>query len=576
MEDNTIYLTHLPFNGFIDSLPFEITVKVFSFLKQRDCLACMAVCRQWYTMVPLYSRDVWKELYISTNGIYEDSKRWEQCVGVHVEQVKFDYFDEEEELYDAMQRLIDCGCHQVRVLEFERCTVSSHDDFLPLLKQLLTVHSTIELAFVKHSSYLAYLHMLNAFPNLSRFVYTQADDTQPVIYANIPPVNLPNVELSNLSHLVISTEIGMASILQKSPNLEYLAYGYANQNSTFPIYPDQLFSWCPKLAHLELNSDYVATYQDPPLRRLHTKNTPGLRCFIAHNTIPDQMGPYLQWNSDTLEYIRLVESQGGNGNWSAIFRNMWFPRLRKLICQNVVYRGAAMDTMLTRCNAIEELVITGDDETIHLPSALWNLPRLRRLKLVGVTLIYNEPTDTGWTSSAAELTKQFKQLADNGSRIEEIRLKSVDRLTEQLLLAIPMFRDVKVLEIDLPRGNPGYTDDVLCQFIELLSQTNVKSLTFSGMRDPSVEIIHGFANLPFLEKLELQGHRFSISIDATLLIHLLHNCRNLKSLIIIALRLTGTDERAITYLEREVYGFKVTNAVNLNSHDVIISLYKEA
>ena len=72
---------------FMNALPSDIIIEIFSFLTQQDSLTCMAVCRDWYDFIPQYAQDLWKELHLDLGDLLKDHKRREKLLGSHVESV---------------------------------------------------------------------------------------------------------------------------------------------------------------------------------------------------------------------------------------------------------------------------------------------------------------------------------------------------------------------------------------------------------------------------------------------------------------------------------------------------------
>ena len=102
---------------FLEELPFEIVTKIFSHLKQRDCLTCMTVCRSWYTSVPQYSCDVWNTVsLVESKSNINGNTLLQQFIGGHITEVKFRMFSDEQRFHDTIQVLIGCGCDHIKRL----------------------------------------------------------------------------------------------------------------------------------------------------------------------------------------------------------------------------------------------------------------------------------------------------------------------------------------------------------------------------------------------------------------------------------------------------------------------------
>ncbi|KAI8148408.1 hypothetical protein BJV82DRAFT_265203 [Fennellomyces sp. T-0311] len=105
--------------GFITALPSDIVIEIFVHLSQQDSLTCMAVCRDWYSIVPQYAQDLWKELRLSERDASSNHQRRYQCLGSHVKTVivkptrKSKRVDEKV-LHAIMIKLLQWGCTEIK------------------------------------------------------------------------------------------------------------------------------------------------------------------------------------------------------------------------------------------------------------------------------------------------------------------------------------------------------------------------------------------------------------------------------------------------------------------------------
>ena len=115
MTKKTINKTIINGAFFFNQLPFDVVTKIFSHLKQSECLTCMATCRSWYKELPQYTHcTVWTKLYISPNCMPpQNNQRWEVCVGNHVKHVEFQGFNKEQELYFASGHIFESNCNHI-------------------------------------------------------------------------------------------------------------------------------------------------------------------------------------------------------------------------------------------------------------------------------------------------------------------------------------------------------------------------------------------------------------------------------------------------------------------------------
>ena len=102
-----------------NDLPFDIITSIFSFLDQEECINCMAVNRSWFHQVPIYTRDIWKQVRLSESDIRMPNYRRERCIR-YTNSVKLDSFREEEELHFIMNKLLIWGCDGIESLSKQR------------------------------------------------------------------------------------------------------------------------------------------------------------------------------------------------------------------------------------------------------------------------------------------------------------------------------------------------------------------------------------------------------------------------------------------------------------------------
>ncbi|KAI8141220.1 hypothetical protein BJV82DRAFT_619734 [Fennellomyces sp. T-0311] len=100
----------------ISRLPLDILPTIFSKLEQRDCITCMRVCRAWYTIIPEYAKAVWSTLRLYPHDLLRRNRYRELCLGSHVKSVYFSKFQNDEDLYRMMQKVIDWGCTHIEFM----------------------------------------------------------------------------------------------------------------------------------------------------------------------------------------------------------------------------------------------------------------------------------------------------------------------------------------------------------------------------------------------------------------------------------------------------------------------------
>ncbi|KAI8149859.1 hypothetical protein BJV82DRAFT_652143 [Fennellomyces sp. T-0311] len=393
---------------FLDKFPLEIATVIFSFLTQDDCVTCMSVCQQWYTIVPQCSQGVWKDLCISGIDTRVKDARWRLCIGEHVRSVKFCKFREDVYLYNTMQQLINAECNQIKSLVFDECTTTLWSyHFYMLLGQL--AKSTTELTFRQHSHGLCLNHVLSLCPKLMYLLF-KGSVYEYLNLRNIPFATDPPVGFTNLTYLFVDvaehrvTE-KLVPIIRRCPNLRYLGYKliYLTEYllpDTEVIDLDEIFSLCPKLVYLEMNSEEFLKYRDTrsfdPIRMNKSKDASSLRFFTARETIHcgiNKLGYYLVQNADALEYLSIY---GRSNDWTSVLKRLRLPRLRKLACKDITCEDGTMDMLLGRCPALEDLsIMCSGNVNLHILSALQVLPNLKRLELNGISLHYYSNTSSG-------------------------------------------------------------------------------------------------------------------------------------------------------------------------------------
>ena len=108
--------------GFLAALPPDIIPEIFSSMNQRDCMTCLAVCRDWYQAVPQYTQDIWRTLKLDARDTDTNNGCLIRCLGTHVKNVILDSLVSEDDVYHTMQRLLDWGCINIHSFgKFHQC-----------------------------------------------------------------------------------------------------------------------------------------------------------------------------------------------------------------------------------------------------------------------------------------------------------------------------------------------------------------------------------------------------------------------------------------------------------------------
>ncbi|KAI9250970.1 hypothetical protein BDA99DRAFT_608258 [Phascolomyces articulosus] len=384
---------------FDDQLPFDIIKNIFSHLNQHDALTCMAVCKDWYDQIPHYTTDIWQTVRFSERSIHPFNKRRQKCLGNHVKNVIFDKF-EGEDLYDAMQYVLDNGCNELQSIEFFTCLTKDHDIFLQFL-QYLASHLLI-LAFEEHKSNLSLLHVLDVCPELVHFTYIPSSYSWDKTMFNGEPsikrqFSTHDLLFTNLRYLYIGCPLDahmrLQPLLQRCPHLQYFiganadAYEMFFGDYKFDLHDlnldssldlDLMFSLCPRLTYFKSNcsfdSDISLRIMDKndivqakmTGRQQNDNGTIGLQ----HLSVCEEDYKYPQiaellktkcWN--TLEFLDLVlffDEEYEADNWTNLFKSIHMTRLKTLICRYILCDIASIFIMLNHCPLIDEVQLVFD------------------------------------------------------------------------------------------------------------------------------------------------------------------------------------------------------------------------
>ena len=105
--------------SFLNALNYDIVTQIISYLTQQECLACMAVCRDWYHKIPQHSQNIWREIELVRKDVPVNHLRRQQCLGSHVKRVVILYVHSDKKrgsLTTLMQRLLDWKCTNIEYL----------------------------------------------------------------------------------------------------------------------------------------------------------------------------------------------------------------------------------------------------------------------------------------------------------------------------------------------------------------------------------------------------------------------------------------------------------------------------
>ncbi|KAI7854583.1 hypothetical protein BDC45DRAFT_507610 [Circinella umbellata] len=95
----------------LEKLPYDIISNIFLYLDQQDCVNCMRTCREWYELIPQFTKANWETLRFGEVITHCHERNF----GKHVKHVIFNGF-RGPWLSKMIQRLLDCGCTQIKSL----------------------------------------------------------------------------------------------------------------------------------------------------------------------------------------------------------------------------------------------------------------------------------------------------------------------------------------------------------------------------------------------------------------------------------------------------------------------------
>ncbi|KAG2225409.1 hypothetical protein INT45_010045 [Circinella minor] len=566
--DYVVQETHSEHNLFNRFLPFDIVVKIISYLDQPDCLACTKVCRGWYLTIPQYAQGPWSKLEISPNDkSVQDlltNKRWQQFLGGHVKHIVLQDFDNEQQLFQVIQKLIDLNCTETEHLGEEKVGErgSNNDDD----SDSNDVHSTV----------------------------------------NSSPISLTPIPLNHMTHLTqlyfetpLDIEHGLVPILQRSPQLEFLSVGSVDDDSNTISILDlkQLFIWCPKLIYLEINPKHLKEkYRETCIQKLindnyssssrNNKNAStvekekkrGLCYFLVCEKDgfgPKQIGPFLHQHADTLEFLALCDlsSQHQVHSWVPVFQTLRLPKLHTLDCDGTQYTDESIRSLVSRAPRLEKLTLDADhDIHLNLAKLLKAALQLQFLRLGQLYLNYYDDQDDKNNNNLSQqpsspITQLYQQLDLYGCQLCDIFFRYVISVNDEILDGIAQLSRLESLTIHFTIKNV-YTDAGLTGFLQKLGGTRIKTLKLLFIRELTIPMLSALADLQFLEAFETCGKLFlSLTVDGPGLVKILETSTTLNSVHLQYLHLTnidnhmyGEDEnRAMSFLRKQLKGYKVTN-----------------
>ena len=95
----------------LEKLPYDIISNIFLYLDQQDCVNCMRTCREWYELIPQFTKANWETLRLGEVITHCHERNF----GKHVKHVIFNGVPENE-LSTMMQKLLDFECTEIESL----------------------------------------------------------------------------------------------------------------------------------------------------------------------------------------------------------------------------------------------------------------------------------------------------------------------------------------------------------------------------------------------------------------------------------------------------------------------------
>ena len=464
------------------------------------------------------------------------------------------------------------------LLEFEKCNTAKQQKFLPLLKQLgsYTTHLDME----GHGSNVAFLDVFETCPRLTHFTFTNPSvhaytlyglyDKEPTTATTLQKKSKTSTSsLPSSSHngkqlqqiqekwkdrsingniislvfdAVLEKHKRLEPILRKCPNLRHLTCsngvvrkgreekGEEEEEEEEEIYPsydttipdlDDLFSWCPKLYYLEINTDqgyqsnrFCSILQgfnySEGKQRYQQHELHGLQYFMTYEGDDygaERIGPLLIRYASTLKCIilaRAIATITPDEDWSFMFESIpSCPYLDTLVLINLTYQGSALTTMLQHCPHVQTVIIRNNLlMPLKLTSILKSLRRLKHLELDTVSL---QMDDDGY--SGETLIHLLQQLSNDEEpqhySLAEIWFTNVPEVTHELLIAATYIPSIKSIRMML--DSRLYSDEGLVLFSQRLHLTSIESLELSRIRSLSYDFLCALGELTSLKRLSIQA-----------------------------------------------------------------------
>ncbi|KAI8137040.1 hypothetical protein BJV82DRAFT_366840 [Fennellomyces sp. T-0311] len=273
----------------------------------------------------------------------------------------------------------------------------------------LTPHLT-HLKMLDHGSNIAFLHVLNACPQLTHFTYQEMPGfaieedlgvfaTEPVVQETESCINT----FPKISHLcldaMLNQRLRLNPILKRCPNLRtFVGLSIVTSDleddmsyNSFSVDFDLLFDSCSKITCIKDALSYGSLQDlDHPTINTDDNEFNGLRHFSVSNVCQeDSVTRHLTESQHTLEYLSIspLDVYDNTIDWSSLLKSLQLPQLRTLTLRHTPIDSATVFTICNQCPALEklDLVSNGLAFDTSVIQRLHPMNHLRSLKLYRIS-----------------------------------------------------------------------------------------------------------------------------------------------------------------------------------------------
>ncbi|KAI8147353.1 hypothetical protein BJV82DRAFT_344307 [Fennellomyces sp. T-0311] len=497
-------------NRFPTLLPPDIVLQIYSYINQSDYVHCMQTCRHWYSEMPLYATDLWKEITISPTAWSKTNKCLIRCLGQHTKHVYIDEVD----MFSVLNRLKDLNC-EITSLEIikgdvEDVTQCIEDNgrFLSTIGQFN--NSLRKLSIIDHLSYLPATTVLRNFPNLTHL--TLVFNYQ--LHSDISKLDKSDDIDSSWSHQLVYLHLdaclnfdhGIVSVLRRCPMLRILRLSTIGIDPVFP--PDNfdmIMQSCAHLTHLSWNDSRDSCIQDSKLTPddwsnvSFAKDVDSLRAFhfIGSLNHIDHAITIIKRSQYEMEYLVL-------GFWGTTMAprphtrisHIRLPRLKTLEIGSLKMVSDDWVSFLTGCENLESLDLYLFKEDLLMDTLCEIASTLKHLRYLKLNRRFER-----WYSRLQEEDMWTNASILSSSQLEILDLHGVF-LTDALLLDlcdIPCLKELTLSQV----WNDNISLEGLLSFTDKLNTkerclATLKLLYFPALNDTILERLSHIESLTLL------------------------------------------------------------------------------